>query len=60
MKIIKIDNCRECGKFNYTGYPSKYICCLEWYRIKKEIRDIKDIDTYPDWCPLEDYKDEKS
>ena len=50
MKIIKIENCRECI---YSKKDYYYYYCYDFVKAKR----IDDISTIPSWCPLEDYKE---
>ena len=47
MKMLTIENCRECKHAKWLGHPDYDECELTG----KEI-DLLDI---PDWCPLPDY-----
>ena len=49
MKIIKVNTCNNCP---YIRWDWKGDYCN-----KKNDKKIKDIDTIPSWCPLEDYKE---
>lgn len=61
MKILKVKDCVSCKLRKYEGpqwandYKETYICSLTEYAV-----DDRFIDIFPDWCPLEDYKSEKS
>ena len=52
QKIIKIERIiKMCLSCRYKDwYIFKYRCA--W----KDYKDIEDITTIPEWCPLEDYK----
>ena len=59
MKIKKIKNCRECEDIIEIGYPDKYPACAEKFKMQGIIFKILDKDIIPDWCPLEDFPQEK-
>lgn len=59
MKIIKVKNCHECPNIIEVGYPDYYPACAEKFRMCGKVFKIPDKNTIPDFCPLEDYKDEK-
>ena len=48
MKIIQVETCRECAHKCYPCGDTVYTVC------RKASKDILDIDSIPDWCPLED------
>jgi len=59
MKIIKVKNCRECPHCIETDYPlDKYPVCRKKFGMQGMIFKIPDIYKIPDWCPLEDYKED--
>ena len=58
MKIKKIKNCRECQDIIYIGYPDNYPSCSESFKLYAIVKKIIDIDSIPEWCPLENYKKE--
>ena len=49
MKIIKVENCNKCPLMMWTYQHDR---CG-----RKDYKDIKDLNTFPKWCPLEDYKE---
>jgi len=59
MKIIKVKSCRECPYCIETDYPSDhYPVCGKKFGMQGIISKIPDIFKIPDWCPLEDYKED--
>ena len=53
MKIV----CRDCENVEFIGRDD-YPYCYERFRLHGEIRKV-DINTIPDWCPLEDHKEKQ-
>jgi len=53
MKIIKIKNCKECPHYYLDVTDSPYCSLCKRYFLKRE------KETFPSWCPLEDYKEGK-
>lgn len=53
MKIAIIRDCIECPHIRWAEDRDPYCC-------KFNFEDIKDLNVIPEWCPLEDYKSEKS
>jgi hypothetical protein len=60
MKIIKIKWCNECPKMEtyFDNKKAKYVnfCIADGGHNK--VINLEDRFTIPDWCPLEDYKDD--
>jgi len=54
MKIIKVNNCKECPYMYRLGYWND-----SWFWCQSATENniaalIKDPNTIPSWCPLED------
>ena len=47
MKIIKVKCCNNCPLLRWNWESDTCV--------RKDNKKIKDIDTIPKWCPLEDY-----
>jgi len=54
-KIIKIDSCRDCQYHCWREDLEKDVCTY-----KRCLKEVNLFDKIPDWCELEDYKDEKN
>lgn len=58
MKILKVRKCEDCPKVVYVKITKGcYHYCSVGMEIPPPSREIKDINTIPDWCPLDDYKE---
>jgi len=62
MKIIKMNNCRECPYSLKTFcmhviVPPKYKTGLNHPKHFKRLERGKNYTGFPEWCPLEDYSE---
>ena len=59
MKIIKVNNCRECQYRDTWISLNIYKYCRYKYIKTGEIKKIDNLDVIAEWCDLDDYEDTK-
>ena len=58
MKIIKVRKCEDCSSLVYVKITRGcYHYCSYGMDNPPPSREIKNINTIPSWCSLEDYKE---
>lgn len=62
-KIVKVESCGDCPYLDYPDIPpetiDEFVCKKDKNNNKMTLRNIIDLankETTPDWCPLEDLK----
>ncbi len=58
MKIIKIEDCIDCPFNESDDINLSWLCVYS--NKSKLIAHYTELGDIPEWCPLEDYKDENS